>query len=463
MTHPTNITRQKPALLGWVINFRTHPFASMMRDPVDGRSLAMLRITFGAIGVLSMVRILDNGWVRSLYAGPAHHFTYPSLGWVRPPSVGAMYVLVGVVGLAAACIAVGWWFRVAMAVFWIGFAWIELIDMTTYLNHYWFVTLAGLLMLFAPMANELAPSASHRPVARGWIWLFRSQIGVVYCFAGFAKLNSDWLIHALPLRLWLPTRTDVPIIGSLLDERWAAFAFSWAGAAFDCTIVAFLLWRRTRLAAWLVVIAFHVATWRLFSIGVFPWLMIGATTLFFDPAWPRTLRARVRPVRPLDPAPTVAESPTSLRFVTPLAIAWVALQIVIPLRHLAIDGDYRWTGEGYRFSWNVLLTERGGSVQFRVTDLGTGLVTMTDASDLYTPLQWKQMSTDPEMIRQAAHLLGRLHAVDGVRAEVRVDAFVSLNGRRATRIIDPTVNLAEQPFRLGHQPWVLPAPTDPAP
>ena len=428
-----------------------------MREPVDGGSLAVLRIVFGAIGVLSMVRILVNGWVESLYAGPAHHFTAPSLGWVRPPSVAGMYVLVVAVAAAALCIAIGCWYRTAIVVFWIGFAWIEFIDLTTYLNHYWFVTLAGTLMLFAPMTNELAPRASHRLVARGWVWLFRSQVAVVYCFAGLAKLHGDWLVHAMPLRLWLPTRTDVPIIGSILDERWAAFAFSWAGAAFDCSIVAFLLWRRTRLAAWFVVIAFHVVTWRLFSIGVFPWLMIGATTLFFDPAWPR----RMVLGDTVERAPTSGSQPQ--RFRAPLAIMWVALQVLIPLRHLVVDGDVRWTGEGYRSSWNVLLTERGGSVAFRVTDPVTGLVTVTDATDLYTPLQWKQMSTDPEMIRQAAHLLGRLHGVDGERAEVRVDAFVSLNGRRAARLIDPTVDLAREPFRLGHQPWILPAPAGPPP
>ena len=462
MTHSTNITRTTPILLGRLTKFRMRTLASPMREPVNGSSLAMLRIVFGAIGVLSMVRILLNGWVRTLYAGPAHHFTYPSLGWVRPPSVGGMYVLVCVVGVAAACIAIGWRFRVAMAVFWIGFAWIEFIDITTYLNHYWFVTLAGTLMLFAPMTNELAPGASRQPVSRGWIWLFRSQIAAVYCFAGLAKLHGDWLLHALPLRLWLPTRSDVPIIGSILDERWAAFAFSWAGAAFDCTIVGFLLWRRTRLVAWMVVIGFHVATWRLFSIGVFPWLMIGATTLFFDPSWPRDLAHRVsrRPGRAVTQIPA---GTAPRRFVVPLALAWVGLQVLIPLRHLAIDGDYRWTGEGYRYSWNVLLTERGGSVEFRVTDPVTRATSITDAADLYTPLQWKQMSTDPELIRQAAHLLGRLHTVDGERAEVRVDAFVSLNGRRATRIIDPTVDLADQPWRFGHQPWILPAPTEPAP
>lgn len=451
---------QTSPVLGLPTSQATGGFSILLRQPVDGSSLAVFRIVFGAVGVLSMVRIVANGWVRSLYAGPEHHFTYPLLGWVRAPSVGGMYVLVAVVGVAAACVAVGWHFRVAMAVFWIGFAWIEFIDVTTYLNHYWFVTLAGALLIVAPATNDLAPGGTHRRIANGWIWLFRFQIGVVYLFAGLAKLNSDWLLHALPLRLWLPTRTDVPVIGRFLAEPSTAYALSWVGALFDCSILALLLWRRTRLWAWFAVVAFHVITWRLFAIGVFPWLMIGVTTIFFDPAWPRDVWARVTRTRVhARAAPAAADdSSGALTFVTAAAVAWAVLQVAMPLRHLAIPGDYRWTGEGYRWSWNVLLTERGGDVSFRVTDPATGRQWIEDASDRYTPLQWKVMSTDAELIRQAAHLIANDHRGDGLQVEVRADAFVSLNGRRATRLIDPSVDLAREPWRPS-QPWITESPT----
>ena len=435
-------------------------FSILLRQPVDGASLAVFRIVFGLVGMLSMVRIVANGWVSALYAGPANHFTYPLLGWVRAPSTVGMYVLVAVVGVAAACIAVGWKFRVAMVVFWIGFAWIEFIDVTTYLNHYWFVTLAGALLIVAPATNDLAPRATHRPIALGWVWLFRLQIGVVYAFAGLAKLNSDWLLHALPLRLWLPTRTDVPVIGRFLAEPSTAYALSWAGALFDCSIVALLLWRRTRLWAWFAVIGFHVVTWRLFAIGVFPWLMVGATTLFFDPTWPRDVWARAtrQPPRSTLGQRSPVGSPRPPRFIVAAALAWALLQVAFPLRHLLLPGDYRWTGEGYRWSWNVLLTERGGDVSFRVTDTATGRTWIEDVADRYSPLQWKVMSTDAELIRQAAHLIATENRSNGLDVEVRVDAFVSLNGRRATRLIHPDVDLAHEPWRPS-QPWITESPT----
>ena len=134
-------------------------------------------------------------------------------------------------------------------------------------------------------------------MARGWVWLFRFQVGVVYAFAGLAKLQPDWLVRALPLELWLPARADVPVLGRLVGFEVTPHGFAIAGAAFDCLIVPLLLWRRTRFPAWLVLVAFHLCTWALFPIGVFPWLMIGASTVFFEPDWPRRLLARAgRPV-----------------------------------------------------------------------------------------------------------------------------------------------------------------------
>lgn len=422
--------------------------------PVDGSSLAFSRIVFGLVVVLSAVRTLGNGWVESLYAGPDRRFSYPLLGWVPQPSVPVAYGAVVAVAVGGLIVAIGWRPKLGLALVWPAFTWLEFVDATTYLNHYWFVTLFGIVLLAAPCGEELGPRARHRPIAAGWLWLARTQVAVVYVFAGLAKLNADWLFHALPLRLWLPTRSDVPLIGPLLERTPAAFVLSWAGALFDCTIVALLLWRRTRLWAWFAVVVFHVATWRIFSIGVFPWLMIGVTTLYFAPDWPRRfVPRRTSHSRAATPPERLAVP----RLVPPAAIAWVALQLLVPLRQHVIPGNAAWTGEGYRLSWQVLLVEKGGWVTFRVTDTENGVTTTTTGADLYTPLQWKVMSTEPDLIRQAAHAIAASHGADGQRVEVRADAFVSLNGRRAARLVDPDVNLAAEPWRW-HQSWILPSP-----
>jgi vitamin K-dependent gamma-carboxylase len=433
-------------------------------SPVSDASLAVVRIVYGLVGVLVAVRTVANGWVESLYAGPGHHFTYPGFRWVAPPGVDGTYVLLGVLGLAAACVALGWRSRCALAVFLVAFGWLELVEVTTYLNHYWFVTLLGALLLVLPAGRTWSLDARRRPgpstVPLGAIWLVRAQVAVVYVFAGLAKLNTDWLVHGLPLRLWLPARSDLAIVGPWLDEPWVAIAASWAGAAFDCLVVPALCWRRTRPYAWCALVVFHVATWRLFPIGVFPWVMIAASTVFFEPDWPRRLLARLGVRTPTGGQTSVdggAPSPVLPRLVLVTGVLWIVLQVVVPLRHLAIPGDARWTNEGYRFAWVVLLTEKGGDVTFRVTDRAAGTTSMETGHALYTPSQWRMMATEPELIRQAAHAIAARHASRGRTVEVRADAFVSLNARPARRLVRSDVDLAREPWRV-HQPWVLPAP-----
>jgi hypothetical protein len=203
--------------------------------------------------------------------------------------------------------------------------------------------------------------------------------------------------------------------------------------------------------------------------------MVAATTVFFDPDWPRRLVARVRggavptPQRDDDDARSVAGAAGAigpngrrLRLVVAAIVVWALVQVALPLRHLLYEGDHRWSGEGLRHGWNVMLVEKAGDVSFRVHDPATGATWRTDARELYTEQQWRVLSVEPELIRQAAHVLADEElARSGRRVEVRVDALVSLNGRPSARLIDPDVDLADEPWRLGHQRWILPAPTDP--
>lgn len=438
--------------------------AAAAAGPVDGRSLAVLRIALGLVATAAAVRTWSYGWADSLYATPRHRFTYFAMGWVPQPGPGAVRMLLVAVAASGLALALGWrtrWSALALA---ITFGWVEMIDATTYLNHYWLLTLLAVLAVAAPMgarwsldARRLGPA----DVARGWIWLFRFQVGVVYSFAGLAKLQHDWLVDALPLRLWLPARGHLPLIGPLLREPITAHVLSIAGAIYDTTIVAALLWRRTRPFAWLVVVGFHVATWVLFPIGVFPWVMIAASTVFFEPDWPG--RAAALLPRWVAPAPTIlaprtilpGRAPARRRLLAMAAGAWILVQLALPLRHLAYPGDHRWTAQGYRFGWNVMLVERTGSTTFLVTEPSTGRTWTADPEELYTPAQIRVMNGEPDLILQAAHEIAADERGRGHDVEVRVDAWLSFNGRPAQRWIDPDVDLAAEPRTLAPADWIL--------
>ena len=457
----------------------TARLAEAAAAPVDGTSLAAVRIAVGAVVVLSAVRTWAYGWTDSLYAGTTHRFTYLGLGWVPQPGPFAIRALVAATAVAGIAIALGWRTRLAFAVLLVSFGWIELIDVTTYLNHYWFVTLVAVLGLVVPFGTAWSLDARRaarrgRPpgtVAAGWVWLLRFQVGLVYASAGLAKLHGDWLLRALPLRFWLPARRDLAVIGPLLEPAATAHVAAIAGAAFDCLVVPALLWRRTRPFAWAAVVAFHVITWALFPIGVFPWLMIAMATVFFEPAWPRDLlrwaRARLgqraspspaTPAAPDTPAAPVALAVPRRRATATALVAgcWVLVMLALPLRHLAYPGDHRWTGEGYRFGWNVLLVERVASVTFLVHDPASGRTWTADPSVLYTEAQLRAMRSEPDLIHQAAIAIADDEAGRGhPGVEVRVDAWMSFNGRPAARWIDPEVDLAAEPRSPWHKPWII--------
>ena len=445
--------------------------------PVDGSSAAVFRIAFGLVCLAGVIRFFAHGWVTELYVEPVHHFTYLGFSWVKPWPGWGMHLHFALLGAFALGIAAGYRYRMCALAFFLGFTYVELIDKTNYLNHYYWVTLVSLLMVFLPLHRSisvdrwLALRRGQEFAVGVWgcipsatLWALRGQVAVVYLFAGVAKLNPDWLFGAQPLRIWLHHHADLPLAGPLLGELWVAYAMSWAGAFFDLTIIGWLLWRRTRLWAFLAAAVFHLLTWLLFpQIGVFPWLMMGGALIFFPADWPKTLASRVRATsRPRSfeavPAPgTARETGSWILRVAVLAVAvYFLVQVMVPLRHYAYPGNVRWNEEGYRFSWRVLLTEKVGLVEYRVRDPVSGQSWRAGLQDYLTPLQAERAATQPDMVLDTAKLIARAFAVQGYpEVQVYADVFVSMNGREHRRLIDPATDLAAQEHRLVPKGWLL--------
>lgn len=466
--------------------------------PVPADSAAVFRIAYGLLVAFGSVRFLARGWVGALYLEPAHHLTYPGFEWVRPLAAPWMHLHLVALAVLGLCIAVGYRHRLAAALFVVGFTYTELIEASLYLNHYWFVTLAGVLVWLLPVGHRWSLDAARGRVATspvvpaGAVWALRAQVAVVYGFAGLAKLNPDWLFEAQPLRIWLADRTRLPLIGPLLDEPAVAYLASWWGAFFDCTVVGWLLWRRSRPWAFAVLVAFHLTTAALFQIGIFPWVMILAALVFFAPDWPRRLTHTARtfatgasrasspaqagraqtsgrglvgsaeaaggedlagvsiPIGGEGPAPAVGR--VRLALLGLLAV----VQLVLPLRHYAADGNVRWTEEGYYLAWRVMLTEKAGHLEYAVTDPSTGEAWTADPGLVLTDWQTAHAATRPGLIHATAHLIADHYRRQGVAdPEVRADAWVTMNGRPARQLIDPNADLAAHARTDPPPGWIL--------
>ena len=450
-----------------------HSIIAQAIAPSSGASLAVFRAGFGIVVLVAIIRLFAHGWIDNLYVEPVHRFTYPGFGWIFPLPGWGIHLLFAAVGALSISIAVGYRFRLSVALFFLGFTYAELIDRTTYLNHHYWIGLAALLMVFLPLNRMLSVDAWRNPsicknTVQSWVlWVFRAQVGVVYVFAGVAKLNPDWLLQAQPLRIWLFQHGELPIIGPLLQELWVALAFSWAGALFDLTIVGWLLWNRTRLWAYLTLVVFHLITWVLFpKLGIFPWLMIAGATVFLRPDWPtlalRWLRAqwlfeRIGTDTAQARGNTSRPSPWVVRAGVVALGLFALAQVLLPLRHFAYPGNVRWTEEGYLYAWRVMLTEKAGIVHYRVRDPDTGNSWLVTPDDYLTPLQVERMSFQPDLILQTAHFIADDFVDQGYsEVEVRAEAFVSWNGRPNSRLIDAEVDLAEIESGVAPKPWVLP-------
>jgi vitamin K-dependent gamma-carboxylase len=438
-----------------------------LEAPVSAASLAAFRIAFGLLMFAAVVRFFAHGWIADHFIDRGFYFPFYGFEWVRPwPGVG-MYVHFGLMGLFALGVATGTFYRVSVAAFGLLFTYAHLIDVTNYLNHYYLVSCLCLLMTFLPLHRAFSVDAwrTREPGAASvpaWmLWALRAQVGLVYFFGGVAKLKGDWLLRAEPMKTWLAANGEFPILGRLFHYDATAYAMSWAGAAFDLCVVPLLLWRRSRPFAYAAVVAFHVITAGMFQLGLFPWIMIASSTLFFPPTWPQTLLGRlgVKADRWLGAgAGNVSRATPRAAW---LLVPYFSLHLLVPFRHLAYPGPVCWTEEGYRFSWNVMLMEKDGWTRFHVRDPQSGQQWTVGPRQYLSAEQNKMMSSQPDMILAFAHFLADEFRAKGIASpEVRVDAYASLNGRPNAQLIDPAVDLAKERDGLAPKRWILPFPSD---
>ena len=265
----------------------------------------------------------------------------------------------------------------------------------------------------------------------------------------------------MPLKIWLPSKFDIPFLGDLLQAEWVHYAFSWSGAIYDLSIPFLLLYRRTRTYAFVFVVIFHVLTRILFPIGMFPYIMIVGALIFFGGDFHENIINTFSKL--LGTTNKIYRNNSAYSFGAKLKLVQVILtiffisQLSIPLRHYLYPGELFWTEEGYRFSWRVMLIEKAGYANFKIVDKVSGNRFYVDNSDFLTPFQEKQMATQPDFILEYAHFLKDHFESQGHKnIGVYVDSYVALNGRLSQQYLDPEADLTSYKESFKHKKWILP-------
>lgn len=428
--------------------------------------LAVFRILFGLMMFTSLIRFWYNGWIEELYLFPKFHFSYYGFEWVKP--IGSFtYILFLISGVSAILITLGYKYKIAIISFFLSFTYIELMDKSTYLNHYYFISVLSFLLIFLPANSYYSLDRYFKKqqflkIPKWSIDSIKLLLGIVYFYAGLAKLNSDWLFRAMPLKIWLPSKYDLPIIGkTLMHQDWFHYAMSWGGMLYDLTIPFLLLYKRTRVFAFVLVVLFHLITRLLFPIGMFPFIMILSSLIFFESDFHekiiKFLQKIVRVKNKTNNIEYFILSPLKRKITFVVIGGFLCLQLCFPWRYLLYPEELFWTEEGYRFSWRVMLMEKAGYANFKILDAKTKKFFYVDNKDFLTPFQIKQMSFQPDFILEYAHYLGDHFKKDGHKnIEVYVDCYVALNGRLSERFISNKVNLYKQKESFKHKNWILP-------
>ena len=490
---------------------QSNTFVERFFSSVHSAGLNIFRIGFGIIMIWEAWRFFYFDKVASHWLEPSFLYKYPLFGWVQPWPDDWLYIHIIAIGVLGLLITLGLFYRVAITLMFFGFSYIFLLDAARYLNHFYLICLLSFLMMFMPLNRGWSLDAlwfnkSLRPqtMPRWVLWLLRAQVGIPYFYGGIAKLNKDWL-RGEPMHTWLLDRADYPVIGLFSDKLWFAYLFSYGGLLLDLLAVPFLLWKPTRLLTFLVLVLFHFTNGWIFNIGVFPWMMLVATTIFFKPDWPIKLfndlkkpnmrfayivsalvfavmggyASKAWQVVPIITSAfsglvclwlfrdqfmheqansaevSLATSSTSNRpkwaaLTIVLFSIWILAQSLIPLRHWMYPTWVHWTDQGNYFAWRMKLRDRAGNVRFWVTDNTGRSVELTALDVGLTEFQSLKILSRPDLIHQTAYFIQDKFENEGY-GDVQVYArnIVSLNSREPATLVDPYVDLTTVPMGVG--------------
>ncbi len=431
----------------------------LLFSKIDNGSLVLFRIFFGILISFEGFGAIATGWVRRTLIEPKFTFNFIGFEWLQPLPGNGMYVYFAIMGTLGILIALGYKYRYAMIAFALMWSGVYLMQKTSYNNHYYLLALISVIMCFFPANRAYSLDAKFNPDIRtdsmyGYVkWIIVLQLFIVYTYASVAKLYGDWLDFSF-IDVLMRSRKDYFLIGGLLQESWFQKVIGVSGILFDLLIIPALLWKRTRLFAFVVSIFFHLFNSFVFQIGIFPYLALAFTVFFFSP---ETIKMRFLSNKTLYTGNDII-FPSYKKVLLLVGGAYFILQIALPLRHHFFEDNVLWTEEGHRLSWRMMLRSRNGSIQFRLVNRTTGKSEYVKLDDYLTKKQRRKVASYPDFMWQFAQHLKKEYADKGEEISVYALVRVRINDHPYRTFIDPKTDLANVPWRhFKHHNWILPS------
>lgn len=338
-----------------VFDWISHLIFVKLWSPIPSSCLAFFRILWGLIMCYESLTytFLNYAKLHTL-VNYNFRFKYYLFEWAEPFSGNGNYYLIYMLIFSSFCVSCGFLYRLNAILFFFGFTYLFLLDATHYLNHFYLVCIISFLIIFLPLNaywavdNFLFPRTYRTYVPYWTLWVFRTLISVVYFYAGVAKMNEDWL-RGEPLIHWLHSRQDIYLLGKLFEGPYLGILFSYAAILLDTFIGITLLIPKLRILCFLTLAFFHIMNKIIFNIGVFPWMMLASTTLYFEPDWLLRLIAWFNR-KPYFRDPVTTKLPndyakkgqklTKKQIMILICLSiFLLYQVLVPLRHLLYPGN----------------------------------------------------------------------------------------------------------------------------
>lgn len=423
---------------------------------VDNSALVLFRIIFGLLIACEAFGSIALGAVKRLFIEPDFTFTFIGFEFLEPLPGSWMYVLYSVMGIAGLLVMVGYKYRIAMIFYAVSWAYVYLLQKSSYNNHCYLLMLLNLIMIFLPANRSVSIDARldagyRKEHMSRWIYVFIiAFIWIVYSYASIAKFYPDWLDGSFAKYLMSTRGKSFDI----LQHDWSHQAILYFGLFFDLLIVPLLLWKKTRWIAIIASIFFHIFNSIVFQIGIFPYLALSFLLFFFstEVLHKRLVRKKVYY------AASKVIVPKTKPVILFCTITFLILMFLLPLRHWVIKDDVLWTEEGHRLSWRMMLRSRSGYGIFYVVDKENGKKTTVHLNQYLSKKQQRSVQSKPDFIWQFAQKLEEIYAREGKEIEVYADIKVSINGRPRKQLTDTTVDLTQEKWsHFKHHSWIMPS------
>ncbi|XP_052764482.1 vitamin K-dependent gamma-carboxylase-like isoform X2 [Mya arenaria] len=469
--------------------------------PTDPAGLGVMRFIFGMLMLVDIWQERGLSQLVEEYGDPSM-CRFPLFHFLKPLPLVWMYIVYLVMFIGEVGILLGLCFRVSCLLFVSTYWYLLLLDKTSWNNHSYLFGLIGVLLLITDTNRYWSLDgliSRHKRHAHIPLWnyaIFRFQIFIVYFLAGLKKLDADW-VSGHSMNYIAGHWVFAPFRLLLTEEQVSLYIVHFGGLIIDLSMGFLMFFDKTRNLAFAFGASFHIMNSQLFSIGMFPWMMLATMPLFCSPGWPRPLLSRfpawLSPVLPAhmdlqtsnhclyqkhdikadekmtsNASVSVRSSrtlppvkPGSLHKMVSVFLACYAVtQCLLPYSHGITKGYNHWAQGLYGYSWDMMVhTWKLQHIKVTYVDRSTG------EEGYLNPKVWVQgsrWSSHPDMIKQYGECVHeRLDSYNITDVELYLDVWRALNNRFQQRALDPRVNIIEAPWSpLSPTPWLFPLLVD---